>query len=346
MKFKSEIGMKLGMVGLRGVGKTSYIVLLSGLITDSTRIRALDPKGDPDFERVINRFEIVDVRVRGAYSIMEIMELIEGYWMKGKEIPGTLPTGELKRYHMKVRVPVYRKEDLYETVSFDMPDPAGESLESLYKILNEMDTSDKLFDDRQLREEVLNRINTILQSEPSNYVYLQLRDLIKPTDYDGFLIFIEPNQNLKDQALLYALLKVLFSAQKKKFTISIIFSKSIAYGRIRLSKENLERLTLDIFQEHLFKDAFTYLRNSYTLIYQLIRRLVCEGRRAKFAGAFFYDAFIDAKGNVPEPKWDKRLGVLFIRTLSPFLPLIHAVHVHMGRPSPLPYRDIRNMLCM
>lgn len=339
-------GMKLGLVGLAGSGKTTYLVLLNGMFADMSKILVKEPTDVREIERLILDFEISDVEFVGKFSVREILKYIQDYWMKGMPLDKTPSTGDLRRYRMWVKVPIFRKKNSYKKVLLDIPDPSGETLKLLSDIFRKIEKTDprEIFDPNRIRKYVLYELEGLGRSDPDAKWAKQVYDLIKPTDYDGFLIFIDPDRakTFEAQSYLYPLLYILLGAQRKTITVSVIFSKSLA--REVADTVILDDLKTKKYEEYVYDRAFEYFKRHYGLIYGLFKKLVCEEGKARFAGTFFYDAFIGADGDIPKPKFD-RFGVPYLESFSPLLPLIHTIHVHYKLESPLPYKGLKDKLC-
>ncbi|MEQ9716370.1 MAG: hypothetical protein ABGF52_12685, partial [Candidatus Asgardarchaeum sp.] len=294
--------MKIGFVGLPRSGKTTYALLLAGLVADSSRFLIMEPNVPIDLE-ILRDFKIIEIDIMGRTSIFSILNYIKNFWFEGRGTERTLPDRpQLDRHHVTLRVPIYRKRKTID-IKLDIPDPSGEALRRLKDFLDQVEkdrerSHEKIKNIKDLRNQFMQVLERAINSSDTGIRNRagQILELIKPDDYDGIVVFIDPQEDPFDvQPLLYATLKILLAGQKKRPVIIIIFSKIFAckylskeinrdmfFNKLNLDTQLLEReissrlldeinFQLDLYADFFYKNATRYFEKHYGWISMLIR---------------------------------------------------------------------------
>ena len=169
--------MKLALIGLSGSGKTTYLILLHGMIADRDRFIPIEP-ALPDIKKMLRRFRFLEMAAEGVYSASFLLNQINKTWMVGKGTMKTITHGQLKRYLMRISVPIYRNEKAPPiNVVMDILDPTGDALTLLERVFERVD-SELGLDPRRTREAVINELEKRVKTEKNKEMSSWAKELL------------------------------------------------------------------------------------------------------------------------------------------------------------------------
>lgn len=341
-------------MGRSGSGKTTYIILLLGYLISKAKIKHRELKNIGHINDIYRKIRLSRVALAGD-STRKIAAIIQDRWMRGEYTPKTV---NISNYSLQMKMPIYSNKNLkkFYTIDLYFPDPTGEALEYIQKLLEGIEVEDPLRFER-VKRTVINKLDE--ERRKGNHWADIAYYVLTQQDYDGILLFIDPDtSNLYDNIILSTnLLILVLTGQRRKTAVEIMFSKSLYRGAFR--KAYLEEISNDLkkYKEYAFDNALQKLSDEYDYLHSIIQSLLCDEKKIRFAGAFFYDAFIHSKkvekiGEGDEKREEiapipveSESGEKYIESFNFLLPLYHLIHVINDARSPILYQDIYQKVC-
>ncbi len=314
---------RIGLIGLSGVGKTTYIAIIIGHLLNPLRVRVIEPIRPELLESIDFSFESGTEAfwAEGIASIVDMM--LEGTPVVASEISKGLK--EL-RVTIKVDSP---EGTLTSEISFG--DFSGEVFTTIVDpVLQSMIEESPPPSFKNAFLSTLERMFGPTPADPAIAKGLEIVRKFVSGMYDGIIMLLDPVnvKNVSQVRLFYLLKAVGESVSGRRIPVIVLFTKSLTYGIVNIPRDIEKRDHVQI--RNIYMGLLDIAKTRFRGLCNLLYGKLVRGGEYDLISVHFYDAYLHAKDSAPAVMYDPQQKVKYIVSFAPYAPLLSLIYTLNG----------------